>query len=88
MSVPAMAAGGLCAVVLGLRAEQALRIARDGTQMRSGLLYVASALGEGVTAALLRGRPRGRRGHRDPAGGGRPYHLALRLTYGGIRADG
>jgi hypothetical protein len=50
-----MAAGGVCAVVLGLLAEQALRMARDGTQMRPGLLNVASGLGEGVTAALLWG---------------------------------
>ncbi|MFB6638934.1 hypothetical protein ACFCYF_16965 [Streptomyces chartreusis] len=55
VSVPAMAACGVCAVVLGLLAEQALRMARDGTQMRSGLLYVTSGLGEGVTAALLWG---------------------------------
>ncbi|WP_406171824.1 hypothetical protein [Streptomyces sp. NBC_00996] len=55
VSVPAMAACGVCAVVLGLLAEQVLRMARDGTQMRSGLLYMASGLGEGVTAALLWG---------------------------------
>ncbi|MCX2924270.1 hypothetical protein [Streptomyces sp. NEAU-W12] len=55
VSVPAMAAGGVCAVVLGLLAEQALRMTTDGTQMRSGLLYAASGLGEGVTAALLWG---------------------------------
>jgi hypothetical protein len=38
-----------------LLAGQALRMATDGTRMRSGLLYVASGLGEGVTAALLWG---------------------------------
>ncbi|WP_435209111.1 hypothetical protein [Streptomyces sp. bgisy034] len=54
-SVWAMAAGGVCAVVLGLLAAQTLRMAMDGTRMRSGLLYVASGLGEGVPAALLWG---------------------------------
>ncbi|MFI0086364.1 hypothetical protein [Streptomyces bobili] len=50
-----MAAGGVCAIVLGLLAEQTLRMAQDGTKTRSGLLYAASGLGEGVTAALLWG---------------------------------
>ncbi|MFD5258850.1 hypothetical protein ACFWM5_39320 [Streptomyces bobili] len=55
VSVPAMAAGGICATVLGLLAAQSLRMAHDGTGTSSGLLYVASGLGEGVTAALLWG---------------------------------
>ncbi|MFJ2008197.1 hypothetical protein ACWHLZ_18015 [Streptomyces chartreusis] len=55
VSVPAMAASGVCAVVLGLLAEQTLRMASDGTQAPSGLLSVASGLGEGVTAALFWG---------------------------------
>ncbi|MFC8388154.1 hypothetical protein [Streptomyces sp. NPDC057238] len=55
VSVPAMAACGVCAVVLGLLAGQALRMAIDGSRMGSGLLYAASGFGEGVTAALLWG---------------------------------
>ena len=55
VTVPAMAAGCVCAIVLGLLAEQALQMATDGTQMSSGLLYMASGLGQGVTAALLWG---------------------------------
>ncbi|WP_405606981.1 hypothetical protein [Streptomyces sp. NBC_00076] len=55
VSVPAMAAACVCAVVLGLLAKQALRMATDATQMSSGLLYAGSGLGEGVPAALLWG---------------------------------
>jgi hypothetical protein len=55
VSVPAMAAGGVCAVVLGLLAEQTLRMAKEGTQTHEGLLYVAAGLGERVTAGLLWG---------------------------------
>jgi hypothetical protein len=55
VSVPAMAVCGICAVVLGLLAQQALRMATNGTQPGSGPLYLASGLGEGVTAALLWG---------------------------------
>ncbi|MFG3247701.1 hypothetical protein [Streptomyces sp. NPDC048187] len=50
-----MAVCGVCATVLGLLAGQALRLVTDGTRLHTGLLYAASGLGQGVTAALLWG---------------------------------
>lgn len=56
-TVPAMAAGSVCATVMGLLAGQLLRMAVDstGTAMLYGPVHVMSALGTGVPAALLVG---------------------------------
>ncbi|MGW6568103.1 hypothetical protein [Streptomyces sp. NPDC054975] len=55
VTVPAMAAGAVCATVLGLLASQLLRIATDGTGLRWGLLHLSATLGNGVPAALTWG---------------------------------
>ncbi|MEQ8145217.1 hypothetical protein [Streptomyces sp. OP7] len=56
VSVPAMAAGAVCAVVLGLLARHLVRVAvADGSWNCRGLLQAASGLGEGTSAAMLWG---------------------------------
>lgn len=52
-----MAAGAVCATVLGLLASQLLRAALDGTSsgLRWGLLRLFAAIGDGVPAALTCG---------------------------------
>ncbi|MDX2936022.1 hypothetical protein [Streptomyces ipomoeae] len=52
---PAIAAGAVCATVLGLLASQLLRMILDGASPRSGLLYLSADLGAGVPAALTWG---------------------------------
>ncbi|GAA2452546.1 hypothetical protein GCM10010433_63530 [Streptomyces pulveraceus] len=54
-TVPAMAAGAVCATVLGLLASQMLRAATDGTAPRWGLESLFSTIGGGVPAALTCG---------------------------------
>ncbi|WP_329124304.1 hypothetical protein [Streptomyces sp. NBC_01353] len=54
-TVPAMAAGAVCATVLALLAGQLLRIATDGSGLRWGLLHMSAVLGGGVPAALTWG---------------------------------
>ncbi|MFE3944463.1 hypothetical protein ACFXPV_21675 [Streptomyces sp. NPDC059118] len=54
-TVPAMAAGAVCATVLGLLASQMLRVATDGTGLRWGLESLFSTIGDGVPAALTCG---------------------------------
>ncbi|MFD7325961.1 hypothetical protein ACFV9D_33610 [Streptomyces sp. NPDC059875] len=54
-TVPAMAAGAVCATVLGLLASQMLRVATDGSGLRWGLLHASATLGSGVPAALTWG---------------------------------
>ncbi|MEU6883047.1 hypothetical protein [Streptomyces sp. NPDC046712] len=54
-TVPAMAAGAVCATVLGLLASQVLRLATDGAGLRWGLLHMSAVLGGGVPAALTWG---------------------------------
>ncbi len=56
VSVPAMAAGAVCAVVLGLLARHLVRVAVvDGSWNYRGLLQAASGLGDGTSAAVLWG---------------------------------
>ncbi|MES9508809.1 hypothetical protein ABWJ92_20705 [Streptomyces sp. NPDC000609] len=54
-TVPAMAAGAVCATVLGLLASQGLRVATDGTGLHWGLESLFSTIGGGVPAALTCG---------------------------------
>ncbi|MER5180955.1 hypothetical protein ABT009_21705 [Streptomyces sp. NPDC002896] len=54
-TVPAMAAGGVCATVLGLLASQLLRVATDGAGLRWDLMYLSAGIGGGVPAALTCG---------------------------------
>ncbi|MEV0180238.1 hypothetical protein AB0I54_13185 [Streptomyces sp. NPDC050625] len=54
-TVPAMAAGAVCATVLGLLASQVLHMAMDDTATVWGPVHVFSQLGEGVPAALTFG---------------------------------
>ncbi|OSY42601.1 hypothetical protein BG653_04761 [Streptomyces platensis] len=56
-TVPAMAAGAVCATVLGLLASQLLRVAVDGvgSSLRWDLLHLSAGIGEGVPAALTCG---------------------------------
>ncbi|MEU2281505.1 hypothetical protein ABZ614_05940 [Streptomyces sp. NPDC013178] len=54
-TVPAMAAGAVCATVLGLLASQVLHMAIDDTVTVWGPVYLFSPLGEGVPAALTFG---------------------------------
>lgn len=55
VTVPAMAAGAVCATVLGLLASQLLRVLMDGANLRWDLRYLSAALGGGVPAALTWG---------------------------------
>ncbi|MEU1485995.1 hypothetical protein [Streptomyces sp. NPDC005752] len=57
VTIPAMAAGAVCATVTGLLAGQLLRIALDSTglSMLYGPVHVMSAIGTGVPAALAVG---------------------------------
>ncbi|MFI8962205.1 hypothetical protein ACIGO8_08825 [Streptomyces sp. NPDC053493] len=55
ITVPAMAAGAVCATVLGLLVSQLLRMATDGAGPRWGLVHVSGNLGHGVPAALVWG---------------------------------
>ncbi|MGW7641910.1 hypothetical protein [Streptomyces decoyicus] len=56
-TVPAMAAGAVCATVLGLLASQLLRVAVGGMSsgLRWDLLRLSAGIGEGVPAALTCG---------------------------------
>jgi len=56
-TVPAMAAGAVCATVLGLLASQLLRVVVDGvsSSLRWDLLRLSAGIGEGVPAALTCG---------------------------------
>ncbi|MFF7777354.1 hypothetical protein ACFZCG_23360 [Streptomyces tanashiensis] len=54
-TLPAMAAGTVCATVLGLLASQLLRIAVVQTGPHQGLLYSSAGLGNGIPAALTFG---------------------------------
>ncbi|MGW9174439.1 hypothetical protein [Streptomyces decoyicus] len=56
-TVPAMAAGAVCATVLGLLASQLLRAALDGTSsdLRWDLLRLFAGIGDGIPAALTCG---------------------------------
>ncbi|MCX4736756.1 hypothetical protein [Streptomyces sp. NBC_01363] len=54
-TLPAMAAGAVCATVLGLLASQVLRVATDGVGLRWGLLQLSAGIGGGVPAALTCG---------------------------------
>ncbi|MFD7496563.1 hypothetical protein ACFV8T_29970 [Streptomyces sp. NPDC059832] len=54
-TVPAMAAGAVCATVLGLLASQVLRVATDGVGLHWGLLQLSAGIGGGVPAALTCG---------------------------------
>ncbi|MEU6553218.1 hypothetical protein ABZ915_23485 [Streptomyces sp. NPDC046915] len=54
-TVPAMAAGAVCATVLGLLASQVLRMATDDTSGIWGPVHLFSNLGYGVPAALTFG---------------------------------
>ncbi|MFD9411139.1 hypothetical protein ACFWBN_29505 [Streptomyces sp. NPDC059989] len=54
-TVPAMAAGAVCATVLGLLASQLLRVATDGTGSLYGPLQPFAGIGGGVPAALTFG---------------------------------
>ncbi|MEV3931880.1 hypothetical protein [Streptomyces sp. NPDC053728] len=56
-TVPAMAAGAVCATVTGLLASQLLRIALDAADsgMRWGLVQMVASIGNGVPAALTVG---------------------------------
>ncbi|PNV31176.1 hypothetical protein C1708_01635 [Streptomyces sp. DH-12] len=55
VSVPAMAAGAVCAVVLGLLVRHLWRVAVDGGTTYRHLLRAASGLGDGTSAAVLWG---------------------------------
>nr|WTB28833.1 hypothetical protein OG781_04115 [Streptomyces sp. NBC_00830] len=54
-TVPTMAAGSVCATVLGLLASQLLRVTMDGAGLRWGLLHLFAGIGDGVPAALTCG---------------------------------
>ncbi|MEV4423895.1 hypothetical protein ACN9M0_03830 [Streptomyces sp. R-07] len=54
-TLPAMAAGAVCATVLGLLASQLLRIVVVQTGPQAGLLYSSAGLGNGIPAALTCG---------------------------------
>ncbi|WOX26400.1 hypothetical protein [Streptomyces solicathayae] len=54
-TVPAMALGAVGATVLGLLAQQLVRIALDDTGMQYGLVRVSASLGNGIPAALTCG---------------------------------
>ncbi|CAM5420345.1 hypothetical protein SALBM217S_06102 [Streptomyces griseoloalbus] len=54
-SVPAMAAGAVCAVVLGLLVRHLWLVATGGRTSAWHLLQAASGLGEGTSAAVLWG---------------------------------
>ncbi|MER6029528.1 hypothetical protein [Streptomyces sp. NPDC001851] len=54
-TVPAMAAGAVCATVLGLLASQVLHMVMDDTVSAWGPVYLFSGLGAGVPAALTFG---------------------------------
>lgn len=58
-TVPAMAAGAVCATVLGLLAGQALHMAIDDTAGAWGPLYLFASLGNGIPAALTFGTAAG-----------------------------
>ncbi|MEU6774983.1 hypothetical protein [Streptomyces sp. NPDC046759] len=58
-TLPAMAAGAVCATVLGLLASQVLHMAIDDTSSIWGPVYVFSSLGNGVPAALTFGTAAG-----------------------------
>ncbi|MGG7570125.1 hypothetical protein [Streptomyces sirii] len=56
VTVPAMAAGAVCATVLGLLASQLLRMVLEGADgLRWGLLHLSAGIGGGVPAALTCG---------------------------------
>ncbi|MFE5481158.1 hypothetical protein [Streptomyces sp. NPDC056527] len=55
VTVPAMAAGAVCATVVALLASQLLRIATDGSGLRWGILHMSAVLGGGVPAAVTWG---------------------------------
>ncbi|MET9827892.1 hypothetical protein ABZ078_00970 [Streptomyces sp. NPDC006385] len=55
VTVPAMAAGTVCATVLALMAGQVVRVVTDGASLRWDLMYLSSAIGGGVPAALTWG---------------------------------
>ncbi|MFI1499971.1 hypothetical protein [Streptomyces platensis] len=57
VTAPAMAAGAVCATVLGLLASQLLRVAVNGadSSLRWDLLHLSAAIGDGVPAALVWG---------------------------------
>ncbi len=55
VSVPAMAAGTVCAVVLGLLVRHLWLVATGGRTSAWHLLHAASGLGEGTNAAVLWG---------------------------------
>ncbi|WP_405844808.1 hypothetical protein OG528_38140 [Streptomyces platensis] len=57
VTAPAMAAGAVCATVLGLLASQLLRVAVDGadSSLRWDLLRLLAGIGDGVPAALVWG---------------------------------
>ncbi|MFE1771527.1 hypothetical protein [Streptomyces sp. NPDC059008] len=56
VTVPAMAAGAVCATVLGLLASQLLRMVLEGAEgLRWGLLYLSAGIGGGIPAALTCG---------------------------------
>ncbi|MGW8761305.1 hypothetical protein ACWGN5_02260 [Streptomyces sp. NPDC055815] len=54
-TLPAMAAGAVCATVLGLLASQLLRIAVVQAGPQQGMLYLSAGIGNGVPAALTFG---------------------------------
>ncbi|MFD9030215.1 hypothetical protein ACFVZW_03450 [Streptomyces sp. NPDC059567] len=80
-TVPAMAAGAVCATVLALLVSQLLRIATEWSGLRWGLLHASAVLGGGVPAAVTWGlvagaaAAGGRRG-----GGGRAVHNGATST--------
>ncbi|MFJ6016277.1 hypothetical protein [Streptomyces sp. NPDC092952] len=55
VTVPAMAAGAVCATVFGLLVCQVLRMAVDRADFRQGPMQLAAGLGNNVPAALLFG---------------------------------
>ncbi|WP_329210002.1 hypothetical protein OG257_22165 [Streptomyces sp. NBC_00683] len=77
-TVPAMAAGAVCATVIGLLARQLLQMALTGADsgMRWGLVQLSGGLGGGVPAALTWGLV-----------AGLLTALTLRLAGGGAEAD-
>ncbi|MEU9305776.1 hypothetical protein [Streptomyces sp. NPDC048269] len=54
-SIPAMAAGAVCATVLGLLASQLLGVATDGAAFRWGMLQPFAGIAGGIPAALTFG---------------------------------
>ncbi|MET9514738.1 hypothetical protein [Streptomyces sp. NPDC002994] len=57
-TVPALAAGAVCATVLGLLASRLLRVVMDGAGLRWGLLHLSTGIGRGVPAARKPPKPR------------------------------